>query len=309
MSPFLRFIEFLVAISVVVAGVSNYLILNKLWKRKAVKEVAESISISAALLGLATGIPFFIQFVVIDQSPAPAIKASFGLILGFFFVAVGSGIWVKENRGQGFIRLFTRALNLERHESVDLIKALIQPKGADQILIILRKLAAIDRHLDQREIELIHEFADRWKIDPPDMEAGEMERGSDLLDIRKSLVDYIDIHPPAEQAAQLMDVMQLFVMADAKVTEDEEVALEEMTGIIQHYLEEDPSGKSMFEVLIVPQNDEQVEAVSQLIPGTQMRTLRGGRVFSVGKFFSASYAEVICQKYIQLGLFTTQVTA
>jgi len=309
MSPFLRFIELLVAISVVVAGVSNYLILNKLWKRKAVKEVAESISISAALLGLATGIPFFIQFVFIDQSPAPAIKASFGLILGFVFVGVGSGIWVKENRGQGFVRLFARALSLERHESADLIKALIQPKGADQILIILRKLAAIDRHLDQREIELIHEFAERWKIEAPDMKAGEMERGSDLLDIRKSLVDYIDIQPPAEQAAQLMDVMQLFVMADAKVTEDEEVALEEMTGIIQHYLEEDPSGKSMFEVLIVPQNDEQVEAVSQLIPGTQMRTLRGGMVFSVGKFFSASYAEVICQKYIQLGLFTTQVTA
>jgi hypothetical protein len=40
-----------------------------------------------------------------------------------------------------------------------------------------------------------------------------------------------------------------------------------------------------------------------------MRTLRGGRVFSVGKFFSVSYAEVICQKYIQLGLFTTQVRA
>jgi len=309
MSPFLRFIEFLVAISVVVAGVSNYLILNKLWKRKAVKEVAESISISAALLGLATGIPFFIQFVFIDQSPAPAIKASFGLVLGLFFVAVGSGIWVKENRGQGFIRLFAKALNLERHESADLIKALIQPKGADQILVILRKLAAIDRHLDQREIELIQEFAERWKIEPPDMKAGAMERGSDLLDIRKSLVEYIDIQPPGEQAAQLMDVMQLFVMADAKVTEEEEIALEEMTGMIEHYLEESPSGQTMFEVLIVPQNDEQVEAVSQLIPGTQMRTLRGGRVFSVGKFFSVSYAEVICQKYIQLGLFTTQVRA
>lgn len=309
MSAFLAFVEFLVAISVVVAGVSNYLILNKLWKRRAVKEVAESISISAALLGLATGIPFFIQFLLIDQSVAPAVKSSFGLIMGCVFVAVGSGVWVKENRGQGFIRLFARALNLERHESADLIKALIQPKGADQILVILRKLAAIDRHMDQREIELIEEFAERWKIDAPDLTAGSLEGGGDLLDIRKSVSAYIDLQPPREQATQLMDVMQLFVKADAKVTEEEEIALEELTGIIQHYIDEDPAEQSMFEVLIVPQTDAQVDAVNQLIPGTEMRTLRGGRVFSVGRFFSASYAEVICQKYIELGLFTTQVAA
>jgi hypothetical protein len=65
----------------------------------------------------------------------------------------------------------------------------------------------------------------------------------------------------------------------------------------------------MFEVLIVPQNDEQVTAIADLIPGAEMTTLRGGRVFSVGRFFSASYAEVVCQKYIALGLFTTHVTA
>lgn len=308
MSAFLTFVEFLVAISVVVAGISNYLIVNKLWKRKAVKEVAESISISAALLGLATGLPFFVQFILIDHSVAPAIKASFGLITAFVFVGIGSGVWVKENHGVGFVRLMARALNLERHESVDLIKAWIQPKGAEQILTILRKLAAVDRHMDEREIELIREFAGRWKIDAPDMTAGDMEGGSDLLDIRRSVVDYLDIRPPREQAAQLMDVMQLFVKADAKVTQEEEIALEELTGLIEHYVDEEPSGQGMYEVLIVPQNDAQVEAIGQLIPGTEMKTLRGGRVFSVGRFYSASYAEVICQKYIELGLFTTQVT-
>ena len=40
-----------------------------------------------------------------------------------------------------------------------------------------------------------------------------------------------------------------------------------------------------------------------------MTTLRGGSVFPVGRFFSASYAEVVCQKYIELGLFTIHVAA
>ena len=49
MSTFLTLVEFLVVAGVIVAGVSNYLIVNNLWKRKAVREVSESVSISAAL--------------------------------------------------------------------------------------------------------------------------------------------------------------------------------------------------------------------------------------------------------------------
>ena len=55
---------------------------------EAKQDVAESISISAALLGLVTGIPFFIQFVLIDQSLAPALKQGFGPLTGFVFIGV-----------------------------------------------------------------------------------------------------------------------------------------------------------------------------------------------------------------------------
>jgi hypothetical protein len=308
MDSFLSFVEVLVALGVVVAGVSNYLIINKLWKRKAKQDVAESISISAALLGLVTGIPFFIQFVLIDQSLAPALKQGFGLLTGFVFIGVGSGFWVKANRGAGFIRLFSRALNLERHESADLIKTLIQPKGAQQILTILERLAAIDQHMDEREIELIQEFARKWKIDASELTAGDLDEAGDLLAVRSAVLKYVDMRPPRDQAAQLMDVLQVFVKADAKVTAEEEMALEELTGILEEYVADDPTDRSIFEVLIVPQNDGQVAAIAELIPGVEMTALRGGDVFSVGRFFSASYAEVICQKYIALGLFTTTVT-
>ncbi len=106
-----------------------------------------------------------------------------------------------------------------------------------------------------------------------------------------------------------MDVLQVFVRADAKVTKEEEMVLEELTGLIEQYVDEDATERTMFEVLIVPQNDEQVSAIADLIPGAQMTTLRGGSVFPVGRFFSANYAEVVCEKYIALGLFTTHVAA
>ncbi len=300
-------VEFLVAMSVVVAAASNYLIINKLWSRKDRKEVAESISISAALLGVATGVPFLIQFMVIDQSPAAAIKQAIGLVTGLVFILIGSGLWVSEYRGQGFMRLFAKALKLEGHESRDLFKAVLQPKGAEAILAILHKLATIDRHLHEREIELIRDFAERWKIEAPPLEAGDVEGSGDLIDLRRSVVEYLEIGPPPAQAAQLMDVMHLFVKADAHVSAEEELALEELSGLIEHYVAGDGAENPIHEVLIVPQSDEQMEAVRMLIPGTEVKVLRGGKVFSVGRFFSANYAEVICQKYIALGLFTTQV--
>jgi hypothetical protein len=45
--------------------------------------------------------------------------------------------------------------------------------------------------------------------------------------------------------------------------------------------------------------------VRTLLPDRQEKMLRGGRVFSVGLYFSPRYAEFVCQKYIGLGLFST----
>ena len=308
MEGFARFVEFLVAIGIVIAAVSNYLIINKLWKRKHLKDVAESVSISAALLGLATAIPLFLQFVLIDRSTLPAVKTVIGIITGIVFVLIGTGLWVRENRGLGFGRLFRRALKLERRESGDLLKAMIRPRGADKILRILERMASIDREVHEREIALINEFADQWKIRAPDLTAGRVDRGEDgdLLQVRQAVIDYLDLTPPQEQALQLMDVLNLFVQADSRVSPEEETVLEEVKGLIGQYVDRDGEQPS-HEVVIVPQSDEQIDAVRSLIPGTELEQRRGGKVFTVGRFFSEEYAEAVSQKYISLGLFTTHV--
>ncbi len=102
-----------------------------------------------------------------------------------------AGCWVGEYRGQSFFRLFARALHLERRESADLLKSLVQPAGAEQLIRVFEAMAA---------------------------------------------------------------VMSLF-------------------------------------------------------PGSEAKAMRGGTVYSVGRFVSPRYADVVCDKYISLGLFTARVEA
>jgi hypothetical protein len=301
---FRALIEFLVAIGIIVAVVSNYLIINKLWKRRAVADVADSISVGAALLGLATSIPFLILFVLIDYSPAGAAKTAIGIITGVVFVLVGSGVWVAELRERGFLALFVRALRVERQESADLIKQLVQPAGADRILAVLYQLAAVDGHIDEGELALIRNFAQQWRMPVP--QATDHE-DIDLLTLRQSMADYLAVHPPRQQAAQVLDLLQLLAQADTRVSWQESLALDEIGGMIRHYLAGGAADTPSFEVLIVPQSAAQVDAVRTLLPDSVEKVVRGGRVFAVGRYHSSHYAEMVCQKYIALGLFTTRV--
>lgn len=305
MTAFIGFVEFLVAIGIVTSLVSNYLIINKLWKRRMVREVAESVSIAAALLGLVNAIPFLLLFMLINHSPAGAAKTAISIITAVVFVMIGSGLFVAELRDRGFRHLFTRALKLERKESTDLLKQLVQPKGAAHILRILHQLASVDGHIDEREAAMIREFAREWRLTAPAADGG--GPGADLITLRKSVTDYLSLRPPAKQVGQLTDVLRVMVESDARVTWQESVALEEIGGMLKQYILGEDEDASLHEVLIVPQSDAQVEAVRTLLPDREEKILRGGRVFSVGLYFSPRYAEFVCQKYIGLGLFSTVV--
>lgn len=121
------------------------------------------------------------------------------------------------------------------------------------------------------------------------------------------MATYLAMKPPPDQAAELLDVMRAFIQADESVSPEEELIVEEVEGMVAEYLSEDAEGGASHEVLIVPQSDEQTRAVRELLPRAEVKTVRGGRVFSVGRFFSPRYAERICDQYIALGLFTASV--
>ena len=152
-----------------------------------------------------------------------------------------------------FRQLLLRSLRLEKKESGDLIKAMSRPKGASQIIRILELMAKLDRHVHQSEIELLRRFAADWSLDPPDIEEGSTVEDGTLLEVRAAVEEYLGLQPPHEQAAHLLDVLNLFAKADDEVSPEERVVVDEVNGLIQEYVGDDTIERQTYEVVIVPQ--------------------------------------------------------
>ena len=310
-SWFEKLISVLVSGALIFSVIKGYLTVNKIWKRKKNEEVASSISIVAAMLGFAVGLPFLLNSLIITQDYFSAAKSVVALFLATVFTLIGTGYFVDKNRGKGFFKLLMQALKLEGKESGDLITDMIRPKGARKIIDILHKLAAIDEEIAKEEIDLINQFADKWGIDIPELQPGKVENVTSLVELKSLVQSYLDEGPDTDVAEGLVDLMNLMAEADDEVTKEEEMAVAEFTGMIAYYVSSEKGGDiEMFEVSIVPQGDEQMESVRELLPDLDMVESRGGRVFKVGKYFSEDYAEAVCSKYISLGLYsnTTKVT-
>ena len=304
-SLFKKLLSILVSSALIFSIIQAYLKVNKIWKRRKNVEVANSISIVAAMLGFAVGLPFLMNNIFITNDYFSAGKVVLGLSLACVFTLIGSGFFVDTNRGVGFFTLLGQALNLEGKESGDLVSDMLRPKGARKIIDILKKLAAIDDDIAQEEIDLINQFSEKWGIDLPDLKPGKPEEVTNLVDLKKLVQSYLDEGPDTEVAEGLVDLINMMAEADDEVTEEEAMAVSEFTGMIAHYVSAEKGGKmEMYEVNIVPQGEEQINAVREIFPDLDVVEDRGGRVFKVGRYFSEDYAEAVCEKYIALGLYS-----
>jgi hypothetical protein len=282
-----------------------YLKLNKVWKRRKISEVANSISIVASLLGFATLVPFLLNSILITADYPSSVKYILGLILAIAFSLISMGYFVDENKGVGFFTLLGRALKTEGQESGDLISDMLRPKGATKIIDILVKLAAIDDDIAKEEIDLINQFASKWDIKIPELKPGKPDQVTNLVELKSLVQSYLDEGPDIEVAEGLVDLINMMAEADDEVTKEEEMAVAEFTGMIAHYVGSEKGGKmNMYEVNIVPQDDKQINAVKEILPELDVVIDRGGKVFKVGRYFSEDYAEAVCEKYITLGLYS-----
>ncbi len=302
---FKNLIGILVSSALIFSLIKGYLTVNKIWKRRKNEEVANSISIVAAMLGFAVGFPFLLNSIMITNDYFSAAKSVIALMLAFVFTMIGTGYYVDSNRGVGFITLLGRALNLERKESGDLISDMLRPKGARKIIDILTKLAAIDDDIAQEEIDLINQFTAKWNIDIPKLTAGKPDEVTNLVELKALVQSYLDEGPDTEVAEALVDLINMMAEADDEVTKEEAMAVAEFTGMIAHYVSSEKGGDmEMYEVNIVPQDDDQIKAVKELLPELDVVQDRGGRVFKVGRYFSEEYSEAVCAKYISIGLYS-----
>ena len=308
MSLFEKLIGVLVSGALIFSLIKGYLTVNKIWKRRKNEEVANSISIVAAMLGFAVGFPFLLNSLLITEDYFSAAKSVVALVLATVFTLIGTGYFVDKNRGVGLLTLIGKALKLEGKESGELITDMLRPKGANKIIEILKKLAAIDDDIAQEEIDLINQFSEKWGIDLPELKPGKPEEVTNLVELKALVQAYLDEGPDTDVAEGLVDLINLMAEADDEVTEEESMAVGEFTGMIAHYVSQEEGGSiDAFEVVIVPQNEKQSQAVKDLIPNINPVKKQGGEIFIVGTFYSEDYANAVCGKYISLGLFTNSI--
>jgi uncharacterized tellurite resistance protein B-like protein len=286
--------------------VAAYLQINKLWQRKHLPDVAESISISGVMV---ESIPllFFGIYFIKEGELIGIIDSIIWLICAGFFVMMGSGLWVRGQRDKGFWSLALGSVRRERKEISALAKQMIYPSAAPELIAVLTKMAVVDGELSTHEVALIQPFVTEWglEVDWDQLQpAADKSSSSRIIEVQGAVDSYLAKSPPHSQAAQLKELLTLLINADDSVASEEQTAFAEVSGLIDQYLAEEDELQPGFEVLIAPQNPEQEAAVMHLLKNVSTRSDAGGKGFSVGSYFSQDYAELVCLEYRELGFFT-----
>jgi tellurite resistance protein len=289
-------------VSVVIA----YLKINKLWGRKHIREVAESISVAAALLSLFTTLPFLVKFALVDEDFVAAGKFVVSLCVFAVFFLVGIGYWTRRSEKVGLWVLLRRALATERGELTYLMQSFTKPREADAILRILRLVSMVDREFDAREAELLESVARPWGIETDELTAGHGElQDVDINQVRSAFTDYLAMKPPCPQVEKVNDLVKFMVHADSKVSKEESVVLDEISGAVGAYLAEVGEDPVLFEVLLVPQKTEHHLQIQELLSEGTPLPRAGGEAFVVGAYFSESFAQAICHRFRNRQVFST----
>lgn len=308
MELFKSFINFGAYAALSFSFVAAYLNLNKIWKRKHIPEVANSVSITGNFIDLVPALFFTTNFLLAAQWQG-FIDGLIWIVEATVLIAIGTGFWVAGNRGVGFWRRVKRALKLEKSEVGYLVKSFFRPASAELVLEILTRFAYLDRDLESRERELIEAFAAQWHLKwelGEHQQLGELSRPGALLEARAAVERYLETSPPRDQVGQLIDILQSLVGIDEQVHEQEKLVLDETAGLLSDYL---GAGEPRDEiaVVIVPQSRAQDEAIAALLERPAKTQIAGGSAYRVGSFYTAEYASAICEQYRALGFFTIDV--
>lgn len=285
--------------------VQVYLTLNRLWKRKHERVVAESVSILGEFVGIVPLIVMTANFGLQGQWEG-FVDGVIWIFATGVTVLIGAGLWVEGQRRQGLLSLLVGAIRAERGEVGYLARSFFRPSGARQILNILGQVALLDDHLDDRERAFIESFAKSWRVEfswkELEDEAATLSR--DLMGLRSSVAAYLATSPPDQQVQQLGDVIQALIRIDEDVSTEEAMMISEFEGMFSAYLgEEEPR----WGVVLVPQSDAQDGAIQALVPGIEPAEIRGGRAYVVGRHHSRDYAEMVGDRYHALDVFSAVI--
>jgi tellurite resistance protein len=302
------FIGYTTLIALPVVVILTYLKINKIWERKQIREVAESVSVAAMLLSMLTTVPLLLQFTLLAPDPMAALRFSVSMIDYLVFFLIGIGFWAIKDKRIGIWQLMRHAFRMEAAELTNLIRGLSPPRESQSILRILRLVAAVDQTIDEREVQIIESVAGPWGIKEAAIKEGLTEIDSDISKVRQAFLDYIHMEPPADQAKKVYDLMRFLIRADGVVTPDEQLVLQELGRVVRSYMADGYDAPTVYEVLVVPQKDDEIEAIAQIVGNPRVEQRAGGEAYVAGTYFSLLFAEEVCQRYRARDYFSTVET-
>jgi len=297
-------VEIFAVLGLAVAVGISYLKVNKLWSRRHIREVAESISVAAALLGLVTAIPFVIKFAILNRDLAAAARFSLTAAVAVVFFLVGIGLWVQSGQ-VGFWQRVRRALRLERDELGTLIHSFTRPREAEAIVRILSLMSRVDEQLDKAELELMISVARPWGIHESEFSGGQADGPADIFAVRDAFLEYLALKPPRDQVQKVADLVGYMAEADKKISREERLVMDELDPVILAYLQDNQITMESHEVLVVPQSSEQLQLIRARIGPLELLRRAGGEAFVVGTYFSRPFALEVCRLYRKMSFFTT----
>ena len=112
----------------------DYLKVNKMWPRKQKRAVADSISITASLIGLANSIPYLLLVLFVYHDWLVSVRTISNLFREILTLLIGIGFWLPINRGRPFAQLFFSSV--KGGKGKEHLEVVIVPQNEDQIRLM-----------------------------------------------------------------------------------------------------------------------------------------------------------------------------
>ena len=298
-----QIVESLTVIGVLIAALTAFLKINKIWSRRHIKDVSESVSVSAGVMSLAVTIPFLLKFTLLEPDAAAAGRYAISLVACVVFFLVGVGVWVDKREGRSLWKRFTSAMRSEGDELQSLLLGVSQRQEAEIVMKLMGHVAWIDGHLDPREIRVIETLAAQHGLRGSDVYRKPVSERADFGAVRDEMVHFLATGPERDRVAVVWRLIQHLVRIDSVANTQEQLILEELRAIVAHYLGERTDERG-FEVLVVPQRSRQRERIQQMMDGDEIKRRGGGEAYVVDTCYTAPFAREVSHHYRELGYFS-----
>ncbi|MBM2816704.1 MAG: hypothetical protein HW421_3466 [Ignavibacteria bacterium] len=308
MSTFEKIIGIFTYAAIGIAIIEVYFKINKIWKRKHEKQVAESQSIVGLGMASLVLIVWMCNFIIKGDYEAIADNVVY-LGEAAIYIVIGSGFFVAEKRKtqKGFWNMIKDALRVERKEASYLLKSITGKGQAEKIIKILHNIAWIDNDFDVKERDMIKDFAGLWgiKINDTEFNTNPHKESEERLvryeRVISSLKDYLEEKPTRDHSLQVKKLLYDIINADGVIEQEEDIIIGQLDGIILTYLNE-PVPK--FSVLVVPQNENHREIIETILKSVnpdmilseKERYIDGGTGFVVSECYSQSFADIVAEE-------------